>query len=167
MVDGKFNKRGVETLLSVWWFFVIALIGLGIVTGVLMYYGINIDVRGIEAGFMNDKLEGCVSQNGVINMTLLNSIDDIYNSCGFNKEFYDENGFLYFSIRVLDSDKLLKEVYSGLAANEKDCQISRSIMTRYYPVCVQKNKTMISNGQNVNVIITTLSNQLGGQGKVE
>lgn len=166
MSNKYFNKCAVETLLSVWWFFVIALIGLGIVTGVLMYYGTNIDVRGIEASVMSEKLSSCISNNGFLNYSLIESVEEIYSFCGLNKDFFDEKGFLYFSIRVFDSDKFVAEVSSGLAANEKDCQVSRNVMTRNYPVCFQKNETMSYDGKNVELLITTVSNQVGGQGKL-
>jgi hypothetical protein len=158
------NKRAVETLLSIWWFFVIALIGLGIVVGVLMFYSTNIDARGIEASIMSEKIVDCISHNGMLNESLLVSSDDIISFCKFNKEFYSEKGFLYFSIKVFDSGKLIKEISSGLAANEKDCQISSNVKTTAYPVCVQKKETMIAGGKNVDVVVLSSSNQIGGQG---
>ena len=59
------DKKG-EKLLSIWWFFVIAVVATGITVGVLIYYSASIDMREAEAELLSEKIFDCVVEEGFV-----------------------------------------------------------------------------------------------------
>jgi hypothetical protein len=166
------NKRGGEKVLSIWWFFVLAIIGAGIVVGVLMYYSTEVDVRNLEANILAERLESCLTNGLYLNQEVLSKEFNVYEKCGLNKEIFDTEGLFYFkiSINYLDG-KEVKEareepIIGGDTSFPANCDFSEKMESaRYFPRCVNKiNKiSFIKDGVKLkgNLVILTGSNQGG------
>ena len=74
----KFNRRGGEKLITFWWFFVLALVVIGIVGGVSLISLKEINVKKYEAESMSFKIERCLVELG--------KLDGKFLDCGFDLE---------------------------------------------------------------------------------
>jgi len=95
------DKKAGERVMAFWWFLVFALIGTAIVIGVIIYYSEIIDVRGIEADVIANKLIDCIVRNGNIDNFMADSFD-FYSSCGIIDNSNEK--VLYGKVTVYDFD---------------------------------------------------------------
>ena len=152
------NKKAGEKLLSIWWLFIIAMVGTGIVFGVSMFYSAEIDVRKMEAEILNDKISDCLFEQGVLIDNLLENDFDIFQECKLNKKVIDSD--FYFNISILnESQNVIKEICEGvensactLTNNEKKGCVSKERGIVY------ERKNEIKKGR---LKILTASNQIG------
>ena len=80
-IKNKFNKKGAEKILSIYWFVILIIIAGAVVAMVSLFYGTPYDVRDAEANIMVNKIADCLSENGKINQELFNK------SKNFNEDF--------------------------------------------------------------------------------
>lgn len=177
------NKKG-EKLLSIWWFFVIAVVGAGITAGVLIYYSASVDMRGAEAELLSEKIFDCVVEEGFLIEGLLEESFDVFEECKLKEEVFEDGSFFYFHIRIFDEagdlikvfdesgDLVREEIKEGDVSFEDDCEIQeedeegKKVRAKYYPKCVRKKKIIwyYSNGiKEGELEILTASNQVGGK----
>jgi len=76
------NKKADERVLSIYLFIIYTIVAVGIVGGVLLFYG-PLDVRSLEAGVLTDKVIDCLVEQGE-----LKEFD--VEGCGF--DFKDNTG---------------------------------------------------------------------------
>ena len=76
----KMNKKADERLLSVYLFIIYIIVATGFVSGVILVYGSALDIRLEEARVLNEKIIGCISDNG-------NLRNEIFDS-NFNLEIF-------------------------------------------------------------------------------
>ena len=137
------NKKGSEKLLSAWWFFVLAIIVIGITAGVFIFYNKDIDVREIEAMTLNNKLKNCLISGGVLVNGFFEEDFDIFNECNLKKQVI-ESGDFYLKINVLnDKEEVVKKMQAGKITFDKDCEISKSIEAEEFPKCVESKENVI------------------------
>jgi|TARA_B100001964_G_scaffold242020_1_gene315772 hypothetical protein len=105
------NKKGAEKLFSIWWFFVLAIVGGGITIGVLMHYSADIDVRYLESDILHDKINDCLVNQGFLINGLITKTVDIFNKCNLEKSLFEEEGDFYFKIEISDKDN--KQIFSN------------------------------------------------------
>lgn len=129
------SKKG-EKLLSIWWFVTLALVGVAIVAGVLMYFSGDIEIKQIEAGILSQKVVNCVVRHGFLVEDIFNENPDILKLCSLNPKVF-ENGNFYFKISAFDEGN--KEIRAPLKFGdfslEKDC-FENKILSKSYPKCV-------------------------------
>jgi len=159
------DKKAAEKLLSIWWIFVLAVIGGGIVLGVLIYNNAEFDVRYDDANLLAEKIANCLVEQGKINENFLEDDFNIFSECGLDKEILDSDIF-YFNITIFDSSgNSLKEIVSGARSFEKDCGISSVTEASHYPRCSikQENALYVKDGslENAKIKILAGSNQHG------
>ena len=168
----KMNKKGGEKLLSIWWFLVLAVIGLCIVGGVVMYYGRDVDTRAAEAEILASKVISCLSTNQYFDDEFLKS--DILNNCGLSKESFESNGYFFFKVYLTDdsgkdllTEEIKRNLYIGNIGYEQDCKVGESIDSPNYPKCVEKNLKIsyLKDGNLINSRLRVVagSNQFGGR----
>jgi hypothetical protein len=124
-------KKGSDKVLSVYWFAIIILVGIGIFGMVYVYYSAPYDVREAEAKILSDKLGDCISRNGMINPSFLSKNEiNVMEVCSLNFHVEDEVGFqeeeqYFFEIEMFEIGKeSSKKVFSGGNLNWKgDCFI--------------------------------------------
>lgn len=78
------NNRGDERLLSIYLFVIYIIVAIGVVSGVLVFYGSPLDVRTVEAGILNDKIIECLAPQGNLNSELLNENFSLTDFCNLN-----------------------------------------------------------------------------------
>jgi len=139
------NCKGGEKLLSIWWFFVLAIVGVGVSASVLIYHSAEADVREIETNILYERIINCVAEQGFLIEGLIGEDFDIFNKCQLNKE--------------------IKE---GDFSFEKDCEIQEGeegVSAKYYPKCIRKKEIILYYVDNkieeVELEILTASNQVG------
>lgn len=167
------NKVGNEKYLSVWWFFVIIVVAVGIVIGVYIFSFTEASVRGYEAEILTNKVADCLIQNGQINLGLLNS-QTLLKNCGLDEstirsdkyflqiELYgsciEANGKYSCSNPIIDSIKL------GNFAMKLDCSIAKPMYyTQSSPKCFEKYINVINGSKSLVLYIASGSNQVGAR----
>ncbi|MFA7708309.1 MAG: hypothetical protein WCX73_05150 [Candidatus Pacearchaeota archaeon] len=156
------NKKA-EKLLSIWWFFVLAIIAGGIVIGVLIYSSSDVDINEAEARVLSERISNCLVDNGHLKLGVFESDFDIFDFCNLNQEVFEENTNFYFNISVYDSKSLIFNLFKGSSSFEKDCRIgmTKDVEAEYFPGCSEKQEGVLFNGEIVRINVLTASNQNG------
>ncbi|MCK5603473.1 hypothetical protein KAR91_16430 [Candidatus Pacearchaeota archaeon] len=160
------NKVGDEKVLSIWWFFVLALVAAGVAAGVFMFYSAPFDVRELESGILVDKVFDCMNDNGYLRSDALLEGFDIYFSCNIERRVFFEDGALYYlSIEISDSEDLLYSNYSRVDDLRKNCLVEKSIKTKDFPKCDIRSEDFLFFDEGVQkeltVSVMAVSNQRG------
>lgn len=159
----KMNKKGGEKLLSMWWFFILGVVGGFIVMGVMIYYSADTNVNSIEASILTSKLSECINSHGEINPELFEEDFDIVKTCGLDVNTFGPGSFVYFNVSIYNNDIFLKEFVNGSGAFEVDCKISKNINARNFPSCNERNFLGYLNGDLYRIHILAGSNQIGSK----
>lgn len=137
----RYKKAG-EKLFSIWWFFVLAIVAGGIVIGVYLYYGADVDIREVEANILSKKIVSCIIHNGFLEEDVLKENFNIYKKCGINEDSLSESYF--FKIRIFDNkENILKDISGGNPSFDKDCQILENVKGENYPRCINKKENFL------------------------
>jgi hypothetical protein len=147
------DKKGGEKWLSVWWFFVLAIIGGGIVVGVLIYYSADVNIKEFEADVLAERIARCLIENGHLKQEFLQENFDVFETCNLKKEIFGEGSNFYFKIsaRGADENLLRKDIEGGRAAFEKECGIESSTKASKFPKCAYKKEAVIYLVKNAEV----------------
>ncbi|MBS3091339.1 hypothetical protein J4217_02735 [Candidatus Pacearchaeota archaeon] len=160
------NKRGGEKLLAIWWFFVLIVIGVGIVAGVLIFYNANVDARTLEAQVLSERIFSCIVKDNFFDKEVMNNFDAIYKKCGLNDKLFTGDGVFYFKISLYDGDNLFYEKSSDLKSFETDCAIASEMKKAdYFPRCVKSSENVLFYDNNelksLRLEVLAGSNQFG------
>lgn len=161
------GKRG--DLLTIWWFLVLAIVGAGIVAGVVSYYGAEADARRMEADILSMKLVNCFSRNGMLDAGIFSDSLDVFASCGLDKKVFEAGSNFYFRISAYDSDGgLIKQIHGGNRPYEKDCGIEKEVIAEKYVRCVTRSESVnyYKDGSKTGwgkIEVLAGSNQVGGR----
>lgn len=132
------NKRGDE-LLSIWWFVILAIVGTGIVIGVLTFYSADVDVKGVEALILVQKAESCIVNHGTVSSDFVAGNYNFVSNCHLSQTTF-KNGLL---IKTILTDENGKEVASSLIGDgslEGDCNaIGNGVTAENYPKCAMES----------------------------
>ncbi|MBT3405482.1 hypothetical protein HN832_00735 [archaeon] len=148
-----------EKILSIYWFFVLGVVGLGVVWGVLAFYGADSDVRILEANVLSEKLLRCVSENE----NILDESFDVFVECDLDKNIFEEEEIFYFRISFLneDEEKLREDILGGVYSFEETCELTGKVEAKEYPKCVERGRVLSLDSQRVYVKVLAASNQRG------
>jgi len=137
----KFKDKNAKVL-SIWWFFVLAVIGGGVVLGVLIYNSVEIEVKQIESDILAERILDCVLDEGFLREDF--KTFDVFSECGIDKEFFKKGGHFYFKIKVnrQEGDLIREEIVEGDFSLEKDCEIQETLKReqKHFPRCVRKKQ---------------------------
>lgn len=159
----ELNKKG--NLLSIWWFFILAIVGAGIVVGALIFYGADTDVKKLEADILSDRILNCIVSQGVINMAFVSGDSDyIFAHCGLSKELLTTKGKYMIKIYELDESGGIKEIVKYGEDMEVNCGIHESVRSaKGFPYCSTKTLELLdSNGKSIKLKIVTGSSYIKG-----
>lgn len=141
------NKRAGEEIITPWLIVVWAIILIGIVAGILIFYSAQADARQKEAEILNFKIEDCLKEN----------FDDfdLFQDCKINKEMIEDSGLYYIKIKINDevSDYGVRNFETLCNLSEKNENFPKCYETEFY---IQKDKLY-------KIKILTASNQLGAK----
>jgi len=155
------NKKGQSKFFSVWWFYVLAVIGVGIITGVLIYHSADININKLEAEILAEKIMGCLVDNNHLDEGFFEKDFDIFSKCRLNKEIFARGSNFYFNITV-SGEELNKEISEGDHSFEENCKIEKKIKAEKFPKCVKRVGKVFREGKRLEIVILAGSNQAGG-----
>jgi len=156
------DKKGAEKLISVWWIFALAVIAVGVVIGVTIYYSGEFNVNKIEADILKEKIIGCLVDNGYLNQDFLLDNFDIFKKCGLKREMFEKGSNFYFNVSISDGEKVW-EINGGDYSFEKNCKIGKKVNAATFPKCSEETLNILNEEKIMRLIILTGSNQAGGE----
>ena len=127
----KFNKKGDlgTQIMFVVFFIVVIIIGVGLVTGVYMFYGKDYEFREVDARSLNYNMQSCLSQQKIdFTKTSEQITKEIFAKCTLNEKVIAEN--YYFQIYVNDGEKIKFKDINKCALSDKN---------ELYPQCVSSD----------------------------
>ncbi|MEK6917537.1 MAG: hypothetical protein AABW51_01175 [Nanoarchaeota archaeon] len=160
------DKKGDEKYFSLWWYLVLAIVGLGVVIAVFIFYSSPIDARDVESKILYDKISDCLVSGGFLESDALNSNFDIFEKCGLNKEIFSGETSFYFNISFVSENKKIRtDIIQGDFSYGQDCEITQNIKADKFPVCNRNVQPFFyfENGEMKKGIlqVLTASNQEG------
>ena len=104
------NKKGLEKMVSVYWFVILILVAGAVVFMVSVFYGDPYDVREIEAGILANNVASCLSENGKLDSEITQKINNLeviaeinlLEKCNLNFKTIDEEIQYYLKVNFLD-----------------------------------------------------------------
>ena len=174
------GKKAGEKVLSIWWFFILALIGVTTVAAVVMYYSAEVDVKEIEAGILAGKVADCIVQQGYLNNEFIKAgINfDIFKNCNINENVIKSNNNFYIGISAYDFDSCKDNICAseikklsfsaGADTIPEDCKIKEEVKkAEYFPRCNEKLLVVLNRydktiPEKIVLRILAGSNQRGG-----
>ena len=128
-------------------------VGVGIVGGVVMFYGDQIDVRGEEAGMLSYWIERCLTEE---DPPLREDI--FYESCDIKKGSFEEKE-IFFHLKssrliggVIDEDEL------KLGSNFEACKFEGAKGNKHFPRCSSRKFSVGEEGAKIDYEIIVGSN---------
>lgn len=95
----KDSKKAGERVLGFYWMIIFVIITIGIVSAAVLFYGNPLDVRGVEAQLIGDKIVNCIADKGTLTETAINALNadgsNLQEVCGLNfaDQAYSENQY--------------------------------------------------------------------------
>ena len=150
------NKKADSKLLTPWLFLVLMIIGVGIVTGVLVFYSAEADVRGEEARIISDKIVNAISENG----HLIDNIENlnILAETNLTAEKFVNGGDYYFNLTISREGKVPLRFVHGTTSFEVECELPGKEL----PKCDRREFIVLDQeGSEVKIQLLAGSNNLG------
>jgi len=150
------NKKGDERVLGIYFFVILIIIALGIVSGVVTVYGQDIDIREAEVSLLRDQLVDCLVDRGDFNMVKFED-QDMLKLCKLNFEdqtlkYKDGKQQYAVKIDILDiNSNLIKSKSFGNEALMIVCGSKGDV-----PVCLDTIMYLLEGGNPVYVKIKTV-----------
>lgn len=153
------NKKAGTKLLSIWWFFVIIIVFIGVVMGTSFFKADKLDVREVESAIMVNRIIECVSLNGKFNQQIFNNTNFLVD-CGFNPTIIEKSSLYFIKISVRDiNNHILNMTSFGNSGFEEECKIALTVDAKKYPRCFQQTiKVTNPNGELLTLNILAGSN---------
>ena len=95
-----YNRKGSAKYLSIWWFFVLAMIGAGIVISVSSFSTGDVSTKSLETESLTDRIIDCLIDGGYLNEDVLNKDFDFFSSCNINSNIISSSGDYYIEFGV-------------------------------------------------------------------
>jgi hypothetical protein len=155
----KIQKNILKTkkadLISIWWFFVLVVIGIGIVVGVLMFYSEKVNVRYQESQILSQRVIDCLSNSGEINQEAFNNNLNLLDFCGFKKELFNNPSDYLLRVEITDkNNNLLNKFLYGNNGFVDNCKIASVSKANDFPSCFTAKITLLNPiKQNEKVIL--------------
>lgn len=155
------NKKGVsEGLMAIWFFFILAIIGVSVIVVVWLLFGVHKDIRLSEAESLYNKLVISISDYGYLDENLLSDEYNIFLDSGLNSELFYQGGNLYFKIEIIKDNEVIKKILHGNSDFEVQCALNG----RHFAACKYgeiKLNDKNNPGEYYTLKIITGSNQEG------
>jgi hypothetical protein len=158
------NKKGNDKFLSPFLVFVMLIVGIAVVASVLIFYGANADVRGIEAYEMARYVLNCASENGNINEEFLDDEYNILDFCDLDEYVYSTGSTFYIRISLfsVNGESIRETKHYGQRSYEKDCSVAEALNgAENFPVCYIDKRYLKNNGEMIVIEVLSASNQAG------
>ena len=121
------NKKADERILSIYLFIIYIIVSIGIISGVLVFYGSVLDVREPETDILINKIIDCSVQQGELNEEILNEKFNLVDFCRLdfkdNTKLGNEEGQYFVKINLFNFSSCSKNE-NKLICSEKIKEIS-------------------------------------------
>ncbi|MBI2124907.1 hypothetical protein HYT92_03895 [Candidatus Pacearchaeota archaeon] len=176
------EKKAGEKVLSIWWFFVLAFVGVSVVAAVSMFYSADVDVKEIEAGILADRVADCIVQNGYLSSSFVGGNFKL-KDCGLSEDMIENSQNFYIGISAYDFSscnekaectmKIDKLNFSaGMSTIPENCRIKEAEEKKggkaeHFPRCSEKSFIVLNRHdraipEKLVLKIEAGSNQKGG-----
>lgn len=169
------NKKAGEKYLSIWWFFILAVITGGILIGVVIFESYDYNIKELEADVLATKIIDCVVDSGIINSDFLDNKFDIFEKCYINEKIINE--LFYFEANVYEFEKCSfdeekktlnceKSLFSTSPKGNMDvksqCEISEEVGAKNYAKCSERFVYVLDkNNRKLLLVVKAGSSQNG------
>jgi len=138
----KLNKRADdEVILSPFFFLMLAIVGIAIVTAVVVIMSSNSDIRVGEAKTLNDRLVYAIDDNGYLNDKIIKGGFDIFQDSDMNSQMFENTNDFYFNVQIYDENNQLK--YSFVKGN-KDFEIQCGLNGKKLAKCYSREIALLN-----------------------
>jgi hypothetical protein len=137
------QKKADSRLLTPWLFVVFAIVGIGIVLGVIIFYDVESDVRVGEARFLTNMIIEGVIENGYLKEKVFERNFDLLQEARINKAKLAPGGDFFVSMIILKDDEPIKEFSAGT----RDLVIQCSLEGKGFAKCYE-TKLIVLNQSN-------------------
>ena len=145
-MTGK-NKKGMEKMISIYWFAILALTAGAVVYMVLIFYGNPYDVRGLESDIMMNNVADCILENGHLKYELNNELKNGFlNICHINLETEEPEGQYYLEIEFFEKGFRISEGNPNLKNNSNKNSVFSGSKSFY---SLDKNSNEVTVKMNV------------------
>jgi hypothetical protein len=153
------NKRGIEKVMSIFWFAVLIIISFGIFVMIYNFYNYPYDIREVEVDLLSNAVLNCLSSSGKLNSYVFE--EDFSNNflerCDLTFEVENEQGWgknseYYVEVEISDEKRILLEIEKGNSNLISSClDESLKIKKDKLAVCLER-KFISLNGEEINFI---------------
>lgn len=156
------NKKGIEKMMTIWWFFIWVVIIVAVVVNVAIFVNRDIDYRHVDATILGNKISLCINQEKV-DLFQENVKENFVKNCNFYDDAF-QNGDHAVKIIIYDGDKKIEpEITIGATDMFKQCEIKENSNAKQYPECAIKSIFFTKGDKNYVIDIITASNLKGGR----
>lgn len=164
------GKKAAEKYLSIWWFFTITIIAIGIISAVVVNSLSDINTKSFESDILANKVISCLISGGELNSHLTARDFDIFKECSLSKEIIDASQKYYLLVEVYNfsscqtkescTEKVLSLSY-GVSSFEAQCAATEAMEANSYPECIDKYIVGVLNNTEVILRVKAGSNSQG------
>jgi len=154
------NKRGIEKIMTIWWFFIWVIIITGVVINVAIFANRDLDYRKADATIMGNKIASCIYLDKV-DLFKENAKENFVKDCNFFEDTF-KNGDRAVKITIVGTTNN-PEIIIGSSDMFKQCEIKKNSNANQYPECAIKRIFFTNKEGNYFIDIITASNLKGGR----
>jgi len=155
------NKKAIEKIMTIWWFFIWVIIIVCVVINVAIFTNREIDYRKIDATILANKISLCISQEKVDLFQDNIKEEDFVKNCSFYEDTFTE-GIHAAKITIYDKSKNFeKNLVLGSEDMFVQCKIKEDTKANQYPDCDSREILIVKKTKDYVVNITTASNLFG------
>jgi hypothetical protein len=138
----KFNKRGNdELIISPFFFLMLGVIGIAIITAVVVILSSDSDIRVGEAKTLNDRLVYSLDESGYLNEKIFSGEFDILKDSNIDPKMIENSNDFYFNVGIYDEEGNLK--YSFIKGNN-DFEIQCGLNGKNLAKCFTRDISLIN-----------------------
>ncbi|MBM3233059.1 hypothetical protein FJZ18_02745 [Candidatus Pacearchaeota archaeon] len=128
-----------DQTISFAWIFMLFFIAIMLVGGVVLFFGSDIDIRGIESAQMSNKVKDCII-SGKIDMKNKLELEEIEKKCGIDEKVLTD----YFLLSISKEEEQLIKIKDATS-----CDFKGTEDNPYYPRC--RDDSFIFNGESYSI----------------
>ena len=159
----KLNKKADEKLLSIYLFIIYIIVLIGIISGVLLFYGSPLDVRELEADILNSKIIDCLTEQGNLKTGVLDDKFNLAESCNlYLKDNTARNKEEPYAIKIslfnfdscsngdqISCSEKIKEISMGRNDYFEYCKIEQNAKAMKFPKCSEKQIYILNQDKKI------------------
>lgn len=156
------NKKAESSkYLTPIWYITLAIVGVGIVIGVLMFRSISYDIKTEEAETLVNQVSSLIIEEGYLEAWVLENNSDFLKQVNLDSKLFNE-GIFYINVKIFDNEKLIKNFIYG----PEDFEIQCGLKGKDFAKCYKKQVFALDKNDSFKkykILIFAGSNQKGSK----